>query len=71
MANMEYVFADTLSPEQLMEEDAIKFEDEIVIVKDVVELKEGYLICATNDFGEELEFIVSDNTKLEWYVIQD
>lgn len=68
MIDMEMVFADKLSADQLMENDIIEYDGEYVIVKDIEETETGYLIRTENDFGEENEIETSDETKFSWYV---
>lgn len=76
MINMsEYVFADYLTPDQLMEGDLIKISDEygdqIVEVVNIHDIDEGYLIEAINDFDEDVDIPALDTTKFAWYIIPD
>lgn len=71
MLNMEYTFADHLSPDQLMEDDIIKFENEMYIVKNVSDLAHGYSVKVVNDFGETDELLFADDALIEWYVLID
>lgn len=70
-----YVFADYLTPDQLMEGDFIKITDEygeqIVEVKNIYALDEGYMIEAINDYQEDIDVPASDTTRFEWYVIKE
>ena len=67
--NMELIFADFLSPDQLMEDDIIKSPDgEMVTVKLIDATTNGWLIAAINDFGELIEFEVADDAVISWYV---
>ena len=68
MTSMELRFADFLFPNQLMEEDLIKIEDQFVTVGSIVETKEGYLLICLDDFNDEVEVFVTDDQKIEWYV---
>lgn len=70
-----YVFADHLTPDQLMEGDMIKIHDEfgeeMVTIRNIHAIDEGYLIEAFNDFDEEIDIPALDDTRFEWYVIVD
>mgnify|MGYP003340758054 CR=1 FL=1 len=70
-----YVFADYLTPDQLMEGDFIKITDEygeqIVEVKNIYALDEGYMIEAINDYQEDIDVPALDTTRFEWYVIKE
>lgn len=68
MMNMELRFADYLLPNQLMEEDLIKINDQFLTVDSILETKEGYVLTLLDDFDDEVEYFVSDNEKIEWYV---
>ena len=71
--NMEYVFADLLFPDQLMEDDLIEIEDEygkqIVRVKNIYSIDEGYLVETVNDFGEETDVHFFDDAQIPFYVL--
>lgn len=71
----EYVFADFLTADQLMEGDFIKISDEygdqIVKVINIYDIDEGYLIEAENDFNEEIDIPALDGTRFAWYVIPE
>ena len=71
----EYVFADFLTADQLMEGDFIKISDEygdqIVKVTNIYDIDEGYLIEAENDFNEEIDIPALDGTRFAWYVIPE
>ena len=67
MIDMELVFADYLFPDQLMEEDIIKFEDLLYTVKTITAVKDGYMLRLVNDFEEVEELLFSDNDKIAWY----
>lgn len=67
--NMDLIFADFLAPDQLMEGDLIKSPDhEIVKVVSLTAVNDGWLIEATNDYDESIEFIVLDDAVISWYV---
>ena len=75
LTNMEYVYADILFADQLMENDLIEFVDEdgsesIVEIVDIVSLKNSYLIIAKNEFAETIEFELADDTKVKLFVLQ-
>lgn len=75
LTNMEYVYADILYADQLMENDLIEFVDEdgnesIVEIIDIVSLPNSYLIIAKNEFSESIEFELSENEKVKLYVLQ-
>ncbi|MFZ9350244.1 MAG: hypothetical protein ACO242_06090 [Candidatus Fonsibacter ubiquis] len=65
---MELVFADYLLPNQLAEGDLIKLEDQYLTVKEISETKEGFNLVLADDFDDEEEYFVLDDTKIEWYV---
>ena len=68
MLNMELVFADHLLPNQLVEGDLVKIEDQFVTVKTIMEANNGYHLVLLDDFDDEVEAFVLDNEKIEWYV---
>ena len=75
LTNMEYIYADILFADQLMENDLIEYVDEdnnssIVEVVDIVSLKNSYLIIAKNEFSETIEFELAEDTKVKLYVLQ-
>ena len=57
METMKFVYADLLTPSQLMEGDLINIDDEIVEVVSVLDDATGdnYIITHRNDYGEEEE----------------
>lgn len=66
---MELIFADFLSPDQLMDGDIIKSPDhEMVTVTSIDATDNGWLIVSTNDFDETIEFEVADDAVISWYV---
>jgi hypothetical protein len=68
MMSMELVFADYLLPNQLAEGDLIKLENQYLTVKEISETKEGYNLVLADDFDDEEEYFILDDTKIEWYV---
>ena len=68
MTSMELRFADYLLPNQLAEGDLIKIEDQYLTVKEISETKEGFNLVLADDFDDEEEYFVLDDTKIEWYV---
>jgi hypothetical protein len=66
--SMELRFADYLLPNQLAEGDLIKLDDQYLTIKEIGETNEGYNLVLLDDFDDEIEFFVSDNQKIEWYV---
>ena len=68
MMSMELVFADYLLPNQLAEGDLIKINEQYLTVKEISETKEGYNLVLVDDFDDEEEYFILDDTKIEWYV---
>ena len=75
MINMELKFADTLTPDQLMQEDLIKFGDSVVEVVSVESDANGdiYFVSYQDEFGEKdvAEFYHTDVISLYVYVDDD
>jgi hypothetical protein len=73
IATMDYIYADILSPDQLMEDDLIEItsedEEQMITVKEIVGLKEGYIIVGVNEFGETNEYFLNDNQKVKLFVL--
>lgn len=72
---MEYVYADILTADQVMENDLIEFVDEdgvpsIVEVQDIVSLKNSYVFIAKDEFGETFEIELADDATVKLYVFQ-
>jgi hypothetical protein len=65
---MELRFADHLFPDQLMEGDIIKIDNEFVTVKSFIQNDEGFNMCVLNDFDEEIDIFLWDDEKVELYV---
>ena len=69
---MDLILADLLFPDQLMEGDMIKSPDqEIVTIKTINATDIGFTIEATNDFDELVEFHITDNEMISWYVFEN
>jgi len=75
MISMELKFADTLTPDQLMQEDLIKFGDSVVEVVSVESDANGdiYFVSYQDEFGEKdiAEFYHTDVISLYVYVDDD
>ena len=70
MENMKFVYADLLTPAQLMEGDLINIENDIVEVLSVIDDATGdtYTITHRNDFGEEEETLCTFEDMFKLYV---
>jgi len=68
MMNMELRFADHLLPNQLMEGDIIKVDEEFFTIKSLVQNDEGFNIVALDDFDEPIDIFLWDDEKVEFYV---
>jgi len=68
MMNMELRFADHLLPNQLMEGDIIKVDEEFFTIKSLVQNDEGFNIVALDDFDEPIDIFLWDDEKVELYV---
>ena len=68
MMSMELVFADHLLPNQLVEGDLVKIEEQFITIKTIIESNNGYHLICADDFDDEVEVFVLDNEKIEWYV---
>jgi len=73
METMKFVYADLLTPSQLMEGDLINVDDEIVEVIYVVDDAAGdnYIITHRNDYGEEEETFCTYEDMFKLYVFVD
>lgn len=73
MKTMKFVYADLLTPAQLMEGDLINIENNIVEVLSVVDDATGdnYTISHRNDFGEEEETFCTFEDTFQLYVFID
>jgi hypothetical protein len=68
MMNMELRFADHLLPNQLMEGDIIKVDEEFFTIQSLVQNDEGFNIVALDDFDEPIDIFLWDDEKVELYV---
>jgi hypothetical protein len=66
--SMELRFADLLYPNQLMENDIIKLDEEYFTVKALSENDEGFNIVVADDYDELLDVFLFDDEKVELYV---
>jgi len=70
---MDFILADQLTPDQLLEGDYIKVDDEIVYVESITDDATGdtYYVTVTDDFSESDVIEFNYNTKIELYVLID
>jgi hypothetical protein len=70
METMKFVYADLLTPAQLMEGDLINVDDDIVEVLSVVDDATGdnYTVLHRNDYGEEEETFCTFEDMFKLYV---
>jgi hypothetical protein len=68
MMSMELRFADHLLPNQLMEGDIIKVDEEFFTIHSLVQNDEGFNIVALDDFDEPIDIFLWDDEKVELYV---
>jgi hypothetical protein len=73
ITNMELVYADLLTPGQLMEGDLINIDMDIVEVLSVVDDATGdnYTITHRNEYGEEEEYSCTHEEMFKLYVFID
>ena len=73
MINMEFVYADLLTPSQLMEGDFINIDNDIVEILSIDDDPTGdnYEIKHRNDFGEIESTMFSFENKIQLYVFID
>lgn len=75
MMSMNLVHADVLLPDQLMEGDIIRIEDEngeqLVEVKSIHAIEEGWVIEVVNDFGEVVDVVFDEEATIDLYVYLD
>lgn len=73
METMKFVYADLLTPSQLMEGDLINIDNEIVEVISVVDDAAGdnYTITYRNDYGEDEEYFCTYEDMFKLYVFID
>lgn len=68
MTSMELRLADTLLPNQLMEDDLIKIDDEYFTIESIQEGDEGFNLVVLNDFDEPIDIFLFDDEQVELYV---
>jgi hypothetical protein len=66
--DMRLRYADTLFPNQLMEQDLIKVNDEYFTIKSLTQNSEGFNLIVLNDFDEQAEIFLFDDEQVELYV---
>jgi hypothetical protein len=73
METMKFVYADLLTPSQLMEGDLINIDNDIVEVISVVDDATGdnYTITYRNDYGEDEEYFCTYEDMFKLYVFID
>jgi len=73
MENVKFIYADLLTPSQLMEGDLINIDNDIVEVLSVIDDATGdnYIITHRNDFGEEEETNCTYEDMFKLYVFVD
>lgn len=73
ITNMELVYADLLTPSQLMEGDLINIDMDIVEVIEIVDDATGdnYVITYRNEYGEEDEYSCTYEEMFKLYVFID
>jgi len=70
---MELIYADLLTPDQLMEEDLIKVDGDIVTVVGIESDSTGdiYYVAYEDDFGDKDVIEFNYNDKVELYVFRE
>jgi len=73
METMKFVYADLLTPSQLMEGDLINIDNDIVEVISVVDDATGdnYTIIHRNEYGEDEEYFCTYEDMFKLYVFID
>jgi hypothetical protein len=73
ITNMKFVYADLLTPSQLMEGDLINIDDDIVEVISIVDDATGdnYTITHRNDYGDVEETFCTYENMFKLYVFVD
>lgn len=73
MKLMDFILADQLTPNQLLEGDYILVNDEIVYVESVIDDATGdnYYVTITNDFSESEVIEFHFETKINLYVLSN
>lgn len=68
ITTMELKFADFLFADQLMEGDLIKYDGDLYEIQSIQSVNDGEILKVVNDYGEEDELFIRNETQLEWYV---
>lgn len=71
MTSMELRLADFLSPNQLLEGDIIKLEEDFFTIDSIKETNTGVDLVVLNDFDEKVEVSLLDDETVELYVFVD
>lgn len=71
MTSMELRLADFLSPNQLLEGDIIKLEEDFFTIDSIKETSTGVDLVVLNDFDEKVEVSLLDDETVELYVFVD
>lgn len=73
MNSMELIYADLLSPSQLMEGDLINIDMDVVEVISIADDATGdnYTITYRNDYGEENEYLCNYEEMFKLYVFRE
>ena len=69
--DMDYRIVDTLNVDQLEPSDLIEISGDIVQVKSIIPIKNGYAITWENEFGEKDLTEVDDYARFDLYVYLD
>jgi hypothetical protein len=67
---MDYVKADILTAGQLMVDDLIKIDNEVVSIKQIISLSDGYSLEIVNDFGERDIIEVGEYDKFDLMILK-
>ena len=70
ITDMDYLYVDNLSADQLMEDDLIEINDEVVQVLELSSTKDGIVITYENEFGEKEIQEFSDETIFKLFVMR-
>jgi len=69
ITDMDYLYVDNLSADQLMEDDLIEINDEVVQVLELSSTKDGIVITYENEFGEKEIQEFSDDTIFKFFIM--
>ena len=69
ITDMDYLYVDNLSADQLMEDDLIEINDEVVQVLELSSTKDGIVITYENVFGEKEIQEFSDDTIFKFFIM--